>query len=90
MRNELEAIIKDTFRMLALKSRAAHDLTQEQMAEALSMVPRSYTDIESGVHMCGTLTAILLLIDHPDPQSVLTELKERFAEIYDTERRSAS
>lgn len=89
MRNELEAIIKDTFRILALKSRAAHNLTQEQMAEALAMVPRSYTDIESGVHMCGTLTAILLLIDHPDPVSVLAELKEKFEKLYHEEERTA-
>ena len=89
MRNELEKIIKDTFRVLAIKSRAAHELTQEQMAEALAMVPRSYTDIESGVHMCGTLTAILLLIDHPDPASVLGELKEKFEKLYCTEDKTA-
>lgn len=89
MRNELETIIKDTFRVLALKARASHNLTQEQMAEALAMVPRSYTDIESGVHMCGTLTAILLLIDHPDPVSVLAELKEKFEKLYSEEEKTA-
>ena len=90
MRNELETIIKDTFRVLALKTRAAHDLTQEQMAEALAMVPRSYTDIESGVHMCGTLTAILLLIEQPDPLSVLEDLKKKFKDLYDSEEKTAS
>lgn len=90
MRNEMEAIIKDTFRVLALKTRAAHDLTQEQMAEALVMVPRSYTDIESGVHMCGTLTAILLLLDQSDPLAVLEELKQKFENLYNSEEQSAS
>lgn len=82
MRNEFEKIIKDTFRILALQTRDAHHLTQERMAEALVMVPRSYTDIESGVSMCGTLTALLLLMDQENPSIVLNDLKKKFEKLY--------
>ena len=45
---------------------------------------------ESGVHMCGTLTAILLLIEQPDPLSVLEDLKKKFKDLYDSEEKTAS
>ncbi len=87
MRDEMEAILKDELRILALKTRARHSLSQEEMAEALAMVPRSYTYIESGVHMCGTLTTVLLLIDHPDPLSLLADWKRKFDSLYSDEEK---
>lgn len=83
MRNEMEAMIKTEFRSLALKTRARFDITQEQMAERLAMGIRSYVDIESGVCMCGTLTALLLLMDQPDPSAVLADLKAKFKKLYE-------
>ena len=88
MRHELEAIIKSELRTLALKTRGRFDITQEQMAERLAMGIRSYTDIENGVCMCGTLTALLLLMDQPDPVAVLENLRQKFkklCEYYETE-----
>lgn len=85
MRNELEAIIKRELRGLALRTRARLDLTQEQMAERLTMNPRSYIDIESGVCMCGTLTTLLLLMEQPDPLTVLDGLKDKFKKLYESE-----
>ncbi len=63
---------------LHFTARMSSDSPMGHQKQRLPPVPRSYTDIENGAHMCGTLTAILLLIDQPDPVSVLTELKEKF------------
>ena len=83
MRNELQAIIKTYLRGLALRTRARMGLTQEQMAEHLSMNTRSYIDIERGVCMCGTLTTLILLMDQPDPLVALSELEEKFKKLYE-------
>ena len=47
------------------------------------MSVRSYIDIESGVSMCGTLTALLLLMDQEDPSAILSELREELRALYD-------
>lgn len=83
MRNEMEAIFKETFRDLALKTRYNRGLTQAKMAEALVMSERSYEDIETGRSACGSLTTILLLMEVDDPQEVLELLRVRFEKAYE-------
>jgi len=53
------------------------------MAERLEMSESSYSDIETGVYMCGTLTAMLLLLMQEDPQGLLQALDEAFAKQYE-------
>lgn len=76
MRNELENILKSATRELALKERAED--TQEQMAEALYMSPRSYSDIECGVNACSALTLALLLMRLPSADPFLGDLRRQF------------
>lgn len=86
MRNKMEAVLKESFRELALKTRDKCNLTQKKMAEGLVMSETSYSDIETGTNMCGTLTAILLLIKQPNPEEFLRELLKKFEILYEKER----
>ena len=66
-----------------IKARMSTDLTQKQMAQLLDMTENSYSDIETGEYMCGTLTAVLLLAEQEDPAAYLQELKSKFDELYE-------
>ena len=83
MRIEKEMLLKDQLRLLAIRTRDRLDLTQREMAERLEMSESSYSDIETGVYMCGTLTAMLLLLMQEDPQGFLQALDEAFAKKYE-------
>ena len=83
MRTEKEMLLKDQLRLLAIRTRDRLDLTQREMAERLEMSESSYSDIETGVYMCGTLTAMLLLLMQEDPQGLLQALDEAFAKQYE-------
>lgn len=83
MRNEKEGLLKDELRLLAIRTRDRLDLTQREMAERLEMSESSYSDIETGVYMCGTLTAMLLLLMQEDPRTFLQALDEAFAKQYE-------
>lgn len=85
MRNQMEAIVKHAFREQALKLRYRKGLTQAKMAELLEMSDRSYADIEAGRFTCGTLTAILLLLQMEDREEFLQELDEDFKKLYNME-----
>ena len=78
MRNEIEKLLKEELRILAIRTRARLNLSQREMAIKLEMSERSYSDIETGVSMCGTLTTILLLSEQEDPYSYLQALKKKF------------
>lgn len=82
MRTEMEAILKDSYRELALKLRNEHELTQYKMAEALVMSERSYEDIEGGHNACGALTICLLLMKCEDANEFLAALRMKFEEAY--------
>lgn len=71
----MKEILKNELRVLALKTREQLGLKQSEMAEALAMCDRSYSDIETGACMCGTLTAILLLLEQSDPNEILQNIK---------------
>ena len=81
MRSEVEAIVREEFRTLALKLRDDLDLTQDKMSEELFMSERSYSDIENGHSTCGTVTAMLLLAKTDDPLRYIRRMQVRFEEI---------
>ena len=83
MRDEKEHLLKDELRVLAIKTRYDLGITQKEMARHLSMAEGSYSDIESGEYMCGTLTTVLLLAMQPDPSAFLTSIKAKFSEQYE-------
>ena len=68
--------------MLAIRTRDRLGYKQKRMAEALVMSDSSYSDIETGEYMCGTLTAVLLLIAQPDPNQYLQNLEFKLRELY--------
>ena len=82
MRNELEILLKEELRMLAIRTRDCRNLTQRNMAKILVMSESSYSDIETGVSMCGTLTTLLLLIAQEDPTEYLLNLQMKFQSLY--------
>ena len=83
MRTEKETLLKNELRMLAILTRDRLGLTQREMAERLEMSENSYSDIETGVYMCGTLTAILLLMEQEDSNAFLQALALAFAKQYE-------
>lgn len=86
IRNIMEASLKDELRVLAIKTRNRLQLTQREMANKFEMSESSYSDIETGVFMCGTLTTMLLLSEQDDPKSVLNDLKVKLEESIQRER----
>ena len=85
MRNELEKILGEELRFLAIKTRNRLHLTQKEMGKRLHMSESSYSDIETGRFMCSTLTAFLLLDMQDDPEAFIDQVIERFAEWYEKE-----
>ena len=83
MRNEMEMVLKQKFRNLALKIRYEQGLTQSEMSKALVMSERSYEDIERGQSGCGALTIVLLLMTVDNPIIVLDELRMELKKAYD-------
>ena len=83
MRDEMEEFLKGELRILATRTRDRLNYKQKKMAEALVMSDSSYSDIETGEYMCGTLTAILLLMAQPDPNEYLKTLEGKFQGLYD-------
>lgn len=76
MRHIAEKTLKEDLRVLAIRERERMGLTQRQMAERLMMSESSYSDIETGKAMCGTLTAVLLLAALEAPQLYLEGLTD--------------
>lgn len=85
MRDKVERILKQELRFLALNTRNRLELTQKQMSELLFMNEKSYSDIETGVYMCGTLTCIILIMMQEDPNAFLQNLRQQIDKLYDEE-----
>ncbi len=83
IRKTMEQILKDEFRGLILRLHEKEDFTQERMANALLMDRRSLADLETGAHMCGTLTAVFMLICLEDGGAFLLGLRQRLEEAYE-------
>ena len=81
MRSDFQKILKKELRDVVLKTRSRLNLTQEEMSELLSMSKNSYFDIESGEHMCGTLTTVLLLLEQDDPNTILKKIQREFEQL---------
>ena len=80
MRNDYEEILKQLFckRLFDVRT-MAWNITQEEMAQKLSMAPRSYADLEHGINGCSAVTLTLFLVFVcPDPQEFLEELRDAF------------
>lgn len=71
----MESFLKDELRILAIRTRNRLNLTQKEMAMRFEMSESSYSDIETGVFMCGTLTTMLLLSEQDDPKTYLEILR---------------
>lgn len=83
MRNEMEAVLKEAFKELALKTRYERGLTQNKMSRALVMSERSYEDIERGKTGCGALTVVLLLMEIDNPKCFLDDLRNKLEKAYE-------
>ena len=82
MRHIAEKTLKEDLRVLAIRERERMGLTQRQMAERLMMSESSYSDIETGKAMCGTLTVVLLLAALEAPQLYLEGIVDLLREGY--------
>ncbi len=81
MRDKIEMLVKATICDFAIIKRGELELSQEKMASALVMTPRSYADIERGENSCGMLTTVLLLMSMDDPTEFLQSLKVEIEEM---------
>lgn len=77
----MNTLLKEYLRVLAIKTRDEQKLTQEKMSAKMAMSENSYSAIETGISMCGTLTAVLLLAEQEDPKACLDEIKAKFKEL---------
>ena len=82
IRHQLEIILGEEFRILAIKTRERLSLTQKEMGERLQMSESSYSDIETGKSKCGTLSAVLLLNMQNNPIESLLLIKTKIDEWY--------
>ena len=85
IREDLETILGEEFRFLAIKTRERLHITQREMSDRLQMSESSYSDIERGVYNCSTLSAVLLLNMQDDPICILNTVNEKFREWYERE-----
>ena len=85
MRHELEKILRNDLRFLAIETRDRLKLTQREMGSRLHMSESAYSDIETGQYMCSTLTAVLLLDMQEDPKAFLNQAADHFSKWYEKE-----
>ncbi|MBR3806074.1 MAG: helix-turn-helix transcriptional regulator [Clostridia bacterium] len=85
IREDLETILGEEFRFLAIKTRERLKLTQKEMSDRLQMSDSSYSDIERGINNPSALTAVLLLNMQEDPNFFLNTVNEKFQEWYERE-----
>lgn len=86
IRHDLKVILGEEFRFLAIKTRERLNLTQREMGERLHMSYSNYSDIETGqIECCSTLTAILLLGMHNDPNAFISDVSIKFQRWYERE-----
>ena len=81
----MEEILKEELRVLAIRTRDKLGITQKEMSKRLVMSESSYSDIETGKAMCGTLTAVLLLNMQDAPNTDLLRLRELFEKQHEKE-----
>lgn len=86
IRNDLTTILGEELRFLAIQTRQRLNLTQKEMGERLHMSYSNYSDIETGqIDCCSTLTAILLLGMHDNPNAFIGDVSIKFQRWYEKE-----
>lgn len=75
MRKYYKYLLQDFLAEQIRRYRAEHGMTQEQMAEALRISPRSYIDLEHKKYGCSATTAVFFLI-RLDVETLLRLLDE--------------
>lgn len=85
IRDDLEIILAEEFRFLAIKTRERLHLTQREMSDRLQMSESSYSDIERGINNPSALTAVLLLNMQEAPNRLLNTVRGNFREWYERE-----
>ncbi len=86
MRHEVNNVLGELYRYLAIETRDHLDLSQEEMGELLYMSASSYSDIETGVTNCvGTLTATRLLSLQDDPTIFLEKAEKAISRYIEKE-----
>lgn len=85
MRHKMEEILKHELRTLAIVTRDQLNYTQNQMAQELRMSESSYSDIETGRSMCGSLTTVLLLSMQEDSNMFLRDFCKKVEALYEKE-----
>ena len=82
IRHQLEIILGEELRILAIKTRERLSLTQKEMGEKLQMSESSYSDIETGKSKCGSLSTVLLLNMQENPENSLMMIETKIKEWY--------
>ncbi len=83
MRQELEKILGEEIRYLAIETRERLNLKQREMGELLQMSESSYSDLETGETVCASaLTEALLLKLQKDPSVFLNRVARHFNEAF--------
>lgn len=85
MRYEMNKILGEELRFLAIETRDRLNLTQKEMGKRLQMSESSYSDIETGRTACSALTETLLLNMQDDPRVFLQKVALAFEMWYEKE-----
>lgn len=79
MRRHYTKVLKSFFHQELFRSRMDLGITQEEMADKLSMSSRTYVDLDHGKTGCSALTlALFLIYICTDPLEFLEELRDAF------------
>lgn len=79
MRRHYTKVLKSFFHQKLFRSRVDLGITQEEMADKLSMSSRTYVDLDHGKTGCSALTlALFLIYICADPLGFLEELRDAF------------
>lgn len=79
MRRHYTKVLKSFFHQKLFRSRVNLGITQEEMADKLSMSSRTYVDLDHGKTGCSALTlALFLIYICTDPLEFLEELRDAF------------
>lgn len=81
MRKQYTQVLKTHFHDQLFRSRVKLGITQEEMAQRLSMASRTYVDLDHGKTSCSALTlALFLIYICSDPVMFLEDLRNAFEE----------
>ncbi len=79
----MEKTIKEIMREQMLSIQESDHLTNQAMAHALVMDPRTYYDHTKRLKECGLLTTVLLILYSPDRDALLNDMEVQLANCMD-------